>query len=47
MHLPFGGRNVGGELRPRGDVGEVSQARLQGGAEQEGLVLPAERKGGE
>jgi hypothetical protein len=33
-HLPFGGVDVGGELRPRGDAGEVAQARLQGGAEQ-------------
>jgi hypothetical protein len=45
--LPFGGSDVGGESRPRGDAGEVGQARLQGGAEQEELVLPAQGKGGE
>jgi hypothetical protein len=46
-HLPFGGSDLGGEPRPRGDAGEVGQARMQGGAEQEELVLPAQGKGGE
>jgi hypothetical protein len=45
-HLPFGGGDVGGKPRPRGNAGEVSQAPLLGGAEQEELVLPAEGKGG-
>jgi hypothetical protein len=45
-HPPFGGSDVGGELRPWGDAGEVGQARL-GGAEQEQLVLPAQGRGGE
>jgi hypothetical protein len=27
-HLPFGGSDVGGELRLRGDAGQVGQARL-------------------
>jgi hypothetical protein len=31
-HPPFGGSDVGGEPRPRGDASEVGQARLQGGA---------------
>jgi hypothetical protein len=43
-HLPFCVGDVGVEPQRRGDVGEVSQTRLQGGAEQEGLVLPAEGK---
>jgi hypothetical protein len=46
-HLPFGGGDVGVELRPWGDAVEVGQAHLQGGAEQEELVLPAEGKGDE
>jgi hypothetical protein len=46
-HLPFGGGGVGGEPRLRSDAGQVSRAHLQGGAEQEELVLPAEGKGGE
>jgi hypothetical protein len=45
-HLPFGSANLRGEPRPGGDAGDVSQARLQEGAEQEELVLPAEGKGG-
>jgi hypothetical protein len=44
-YLPFGGGDVGGELRPRDDAGKVGQARLQGGAGQEKLVLPAKGKG--
>jgi hypothetical protein len=46
-HPPFGGSDVGGEPRPRGDADEVVQAHLKGGAEQEELVLPAQGKGGE
>jgi hypothetical protein len=41
-YLPLGGGDVEGEPRPRGDAGKVGQARLQGGAEHEELVLPAE-----
>jgi hypothetical protein len=46
-YLPSGSGDVGGELRPRGDAGEMSQARLHGGAEQEELFLLAKAKGGE
>jgi hypothetical protein len=46
-HLPFGGGGLGRGPRPQGDTGEVSQAHLQGGAEQKELVLAAEGKGGE
>jgi hypothetical protein len=38
---------VGGEPQPLGDAGEMGQANLQGGAEQEELFLPAQGRGGE
>jgi hypothetical protein len=46
-HPPFGGSDVGGEPRPWSEAGEMGQANVQGGAEQEELVLLAQGKGGE
>jgi hypothetical protein len=46
-HPPFGDNDMGGEPRPRSDAGEMGQANLQGGAEQEELVLLAQGKRGE
>jgi hypothetical protein len=46
-HPPFGGSDLGGEPRPRSDAGEMGQTNLQGGAEQEELVLLVQGKGEE
>jgi hypothetical protein len=44
-HLTFSSGGVGGQPLPRRGAGEVGEAGLEGGAEQEELVLRAEGKG--
>jgi hypothetical protein len=46
-HLTFSSGDVGGEPLPRRGAGEVGEAGLEGGAEQEELVSRGEGKGRE
>jgi hypothetical protein len=43
-HLTFSSSDVGGEPLPRRGAGEVDEAGLEGGAEQEEVVLRGEGK---